>query len=278
MRQLHQSLMLSILLFAVITLNVQASNLVVFDELHEDFTLVVNGYRINNTPSQHVRVTGLQPSQYTVVAIFVNPSMPRQTIYLNLQADREISYALVRGATKGPLEFAFLSEYSLGYFPIAPQSVTTVAYGGPLTDPEPMPVDPSPVPVQPVPVQPGTIVIQPAPGTPIPPNPLPGYNGPIGCAYPMDPMMQFGDAKRSVESKTFSDTKMQVAKQITRNNCLLTSQVADLMALFSFESQKLEFAKFAYEFTYDKGNYYKVNDQFGFESSVRDLEQFLRGR
>ena len=71
---------------------------------------------------------------------------------------------------------------------------------------------------------------------------------------------------------------MQLAKQITRSNCLLTSQVSELMGLFSFESQKLEFAKFAYEFTYDKGNYYKVNDVFGFESSIRDLEEYLKGK
>ena len=92
----------------------------------------------------------------------------------------------------------------------------------------------------------------------------------------MDPA-QFADAKRSISSKSFSDTKMQLAKQITRGNCLLTSQVLDFMALFSFESQKLEFAKFAYPYTYDQGNYYRINDGFGFESSIRDLEQYLNG-
>ena len=278
MKQLHIAIVFSLLLAVTHLLPAQKSNLVVFNELREDFTLVVNGYRINSTPSQHVKVTGLLPSQYTVMAAFVNPSLPRQTIYVNLQADRAISYALVRGATKGQVEFSFLSEYSLGYFPIAPQAVSIVPYAGPLTDPE---LQPAPVHVQPapVPVQPAPIPVQPAPVivAPTPPNPLPGYNGPLGCPYPMDPQ-QFSDAKRSVDSKNFSDTKMQVAKQITRSNCLLTSQVADLMSSFSFESQKLEFAKFAYDYTYDKGNYYKVNDQFGFESSVRDLEQYLRGR
>jgi hypothetical protein len=38
----------------------------------------------------------------------------------------------------------------------------------------------------------------------------------------------------------------------------------------------LEFAKFAYAYTYDQGNYYKVNDVFGFESSIRDLEEYLK--
>jgi hypothetical protein len=48
-----------------------------------------------------------------------------------------------------------------------------------------------------------------------------------------------------------------------------------MMGEFTFESQKLEYAKFAYPYTYDRANYYKINDAFGFESSIRDLEKHL---
>jgi hypothetical protein len=40
----------------------------------------------------------------------------------------------------------------------------------------------------------------------------------------------------------------------------------------------LDFAKFAYDHTYDIGNYYKVNDVFSFESSVDELDQYIRSR
>lgn len=245
-------------------LSAQNSSLIVFDEVREDFTLIVNGTRINPTPAQHVRLTGLKPSHYKVEAVFVNAALPRQAMTISVQAGREVSYALSRSTLAGPLEFMFLSEFSTGYLPIAPQGVVTLPYTGPLTDP-------SAAPAQPTPVQPAPVVVVEKP------NPLPGYTGPIGCPSPME-KPAFEEAKKSVASKSFSDTKMQLAQQITRSNCLLTTQVKDFMALFSFESQKLEFAKFAYDFTYDKGNYYKVNDAFSFESSVRELEKHLQGK
>ncbi len=244
----------------------QTSSLVVFNEAKEDFTLAINGARLNPVPAQHVRVTGLQAGHYRVEAIFVSKALPSQVIGIQVNAGREISYALMHPRTSsGPFGFQFLSEYTTGYIPIAPQATVTVAYTGSVTDPKTIvqtqqAVDPK--------IQPIVIV-------PVKPNPLPGYTGITGCPYPMEPA-PFDEAKKSIASKSFSDTKMQLAQQVTRNNCLLTSQILELMGLFSFESQKLEFAKFAYDFTYDKGNYYKVNEAFGFESSVRELEKYLQ--
>lgn len=103
---------------------------------------------------------------------------------------------------------------------------------------------------------------------------LPGYNGPTGCEYPMS-SSDFNDAKSTITSKTFEDSKMTIAKQITSSNCLLTSQVKDIMLLFSFEDTKLEFAKYAYNYTFDIGNYYKVNDAFTFEMTIDELNAYI---
>jgi hypothetical protein len=129
-------------------------------------------------------------------------------------------------------------------------------------------------PIQPVqPVQP----LQPLP----PPvnNPvyvMPGYNGPIGCPWPAN-SSDFQSMKRSISSKTFEDTKLQVAKQILNSNCLTTNQVKEIMDVFTFEDSKLNFAKYAYAYTYDIGNYYKVNDAFTFSSSIDELNSFISG-
>ena len=48
------------------------------------------------------------------------------------------------------------------------------------------------------------------------------------------------------------------------------------MQLFNFESSRLEFAKFAYPYTFDQGNYYKLNDAFQFESSIDELNEFVK--
>ena len=85
----------------------------------------------------------------------------------------------------------------------------------------------------------------------------------------------FESAKKSIESKSFSDSRMTVAKQITKGNCLSAEQVRDVTSLFDFESGRLEYAKFAYDYCYDQGNYYKVNDAFEFEMSIDELDEHL---
>jgi len=107
-----------------------------------------------------------------------------------------------------------------------------------------------------------------------PPSYLPGYNGPIGCPVPMSPN-DFNDFKSSVSSKSFEDSKLTIAKQVLNNNCLLSSQVKEVMLLFTFEQTRLDFAKFAYKHTYDIGNFYKVNDAFTYESSIDDLNNYI---
>ena len=103
-----------------------------------------------------------------------------------------------------------------------------------------------------------------------------GYNGAIGCAWPMEEG-QFADAQSSVSSKDFEDSKLTVAKQITGSNCLTSDQVKRMMTEFDFEDSKLEYAKFAYSKTYDIGNYYKLNDAFDFESSIDELNEYING-
>jgi hypothetical protein len=106
------------------------------------------------------------------------------------------------------------------------------------------------------------------------PDPLPGYNGRIGCDYPMS-ADRFSQAKESISSKDFEDTKLTVAKQVMNSNCLLSSQVKEIMKLFSFESTRLDFAKVAFSHTYDIDNYYLLNDAFDFESSVTELNNHI---
>lgn len=106
---------------------------------------------------------------------------------------------------------------------------------------------------------------------------MPGYTGRVGCNWPMS-ATEFGDVKKSIESKSFEDTKMTMAKQIGSGRCFTVDQVKGLMGLFSFEDSKLDFAKYAYERTFDIDNYFKVNDAFTFESSVDDLNSYIQAR
>ena len=106
---------------------------------------------------------------------------------------------------------------------------------------------------------------------------LPGYSGPIGCPVPMSPS-DFSSLKQTIASKTFEDTRMTIAKSVLSDRCVITSQVKELCNLFTFEENKLEIAKFAYDHTYDIGNYFKVNDVFTFETSVEELNTYIQSR
>lgn len=98
-----------------------------------------------------------------------------------------------------------------------------------------------------------------------------GCRGPVAAA-------DFGSMKASLAKQTFEDTRMKVSKDIIKRNCFSTSQVKELMELFTFEKNKLEIAKYCYSFCTDQGNYYQLNDAFTFSSSVDELTEFLSGK
>ncbi len=95
------------------------------------------------------------------------------------------------------------------------------------------------------------------------------------CRYSMG-SIDFEGAKKSVASKTFADSKLTMAKQISDSNCLSARQVASIVSLFDFEDSKLDFAKYAYKRTVDKNNYFRVNDEFIYESSIDELNEFIK--
>lgn len=104
---------------------------------------------------------------------------------------------------------------------------------------------------------------------------LQGYSGVYGCPYPMGDS-DFQSSKQSISSKGFDESRLTIAKQIIGSNCMLCSQIKEIMKLMSFEATKLDLAKFAWHHNLDKGNYYKLNDAFDFESSITDLNEYTQ--
>jgi hypothetical protein len=86
----------------------------------------------------------------------------------------------------------------------------------------------------------------------------------------------FNLLRNSIESKSFDSTKLEIAKQAVNNYHFSAAQVAQLMRLFTFESDKLEFAKYAYHKTIDKNRYFILNDEFTFSSSISELNSYLQ--
>jgi len=87
------------------------------------------------------------------------------------------------------------------------------------------------------------------------------------------------DIKKSINAASFDNTKITTAKQIlAAKKCFTVAQIKEILQLFSFESSKLEVAKYAYDYCVDKSNYYQVNDVFSFSSSKDDLNKYVQSK
>ena len=112
---------------------------------------------------------------------------------------------------------------------------------------------------------------------PFAPEPVcaaPVYNAPPPACYGMNDY-EFDMLKRTIDQRSFDSSRLQIAKQAISSNRITAQQVTELLGLMTFESTKLELAKFAYHHTLDKQNYFLVNDAFTFESSIDELNEYI---
>jgi hypothetical protein len=99
----------------------------------------------------------------------------------------------------------------------------------------------------------------------------PGYGSNM---MPMN-IYDFQNLKNTLAGISFDRTRLQVAQQAVAGNYFTAGQVAEMMRLFSFESNRLDLAKFAWSKTVDRQNYYLVNNAFTFSSSVQELNKYI---
>lgn len=117
----------------------------------------------------------------------------------------------------------------------------------------------------------------------VPPNPYDNpysFPAPGHCGTPPPPMCinstDFNALLNTIDNQSFESTRMTIAKQAIRQHGVVnTSQVAALMNTMSFESSKLELAKYAYGYTIDQQNYFRLFNEFSFESSVNELSNYI---
>ncbi|HEU4719584.1 MAG TPA: DUF4476 domain-containing protein [Bacteroidia bacterium] len=101
-----------------------------------------------------------------------------------------------------------------------------------------------------------------------------GYGWNPQTYYAMSPN-DFQVLKNTVSNQSFDSDKLIIAKQAVNMNHLSSQQAYELVQLMTFESTKVELAKYAYGRTVDPGNYYLVNNAFTFSSSVSDLATYI---
>jgi hypothetical protein len=101
------------------------------------------------------------------------------------------------------------------------------------------------------------------------PNQYPGSNRQISD-------YDFGMLKQYVRKEAFDDRRINIAKQAVGNSYFSTEQVRDLMGIFSFDDGKLDVAKYLYNRTVDRNNYYQLTDALSFSTNKDALLAFIR--
>jgi hypothetical protein len=87
----------------------------------------------------------------------------------------------------------------------------------------------------------------------------------------------FADLKNVINKQGFTNTKVNVAKQIIRDKkCFKTAQIIELLTIFPTSEAKLDIAKFSYDYTTDKENYSKIADSLPFSSDKTSFLNFLK--
>lgn len=107
-----------------------------------------------------------------------------------------------------------------------------------------------------------------------------GHHNSVNAFHPGAPMpmsnADFQAAMTYIQSKNFDKDKMSAAKQVLLKNFMTVNQIEQICRLFSFDKDKLEFAKHAYSRCVDQNRYFMLGSVFSFESSKTELEQFVQ--
>ena len=280
----------------------------VFSEDGDKFYLVLNGQKQNSTPQTNVRIDGLPNEFYNAKILFEDATKPEITKNIPTKDAgtgqfAEVTYK-IKKTKDGDLKLRYFGATPVPVNYTPPPDMYVAHYGQPA--PAPAATTVTQTTVTSTQVDPNASLTVNAPGVNISVNmpninmnaattqttvtrtyttttsnssydqPQPQAQPAVaeGCRYPMD-FNSFKDAKETVTKASFEETKLSTAKSILSGNCVSTDQVIGICKLFSFEASKLDFAKFAYSKTTDKGNYFKVGNIFDYDASKTELNDFI---
>lgn len=79
-----------------------------------------------------------------------------------------------------------------------------------------------------------------------------------------------------IKNTSFDDNKFEIAKVCLALRPMSTDCIMRIAKLFSFDSSRLKFLEYAYEFCYDKQGYCRMaRKYFSFSSNYQELERYV---
>jgi len=237
-------LLLTLFFFNFVGSFAQKSDLVFFTTQDDAFYVFINGIKENTDACKRIKISNLTPGLYDCKIVFKNKAFGYLNKTLITKQGIEVMYEIKRKYKK---------KYRINWFSETPLAAvnlhlnTTQTTTTHTTHHKDLPTD------------------------------VHNNNGTHACLHPLT-MKNFEKINSSIAENSFESSRLIIAKQAVTNNCLIVDQIKVLMKLFEFESSRIDFAKFAYDYIYDKGNYYQLNDVFNFESSIDDLNNYIKNK
>lgn len=86
------------------------------------------------------------------------------------------------------------------------------------------------------------------------------------------------DLKQRVNDHITDTDRLKLMKSALGNRQYYSADVQQMMRWLSFESTRLEFAKWAFGNVMDSKNYWKLESEFSFSSSKDEFNEFIQGK
>lgn len=301
--------LLSILLFLFAQSYAQDSRLIVFSSDGEPFTLYVNGARINSAPDTQAKASGIKADMVKIRVDFEQAGLEdivKNVVIQDMETTTpvEVTYEIKKN-NKGAFVIRHSSTVDISNEvaqPLILTSPTSVSQTQTTTVTEEVKVAPSvsttttsksdefsvsmrvndrdgsvsmsvklpddePASTKPVSVHTQTQQQYVVPAVP---------NG-QACANPTVTNQDFLKVKYEIGQKYLESTKAEDSKKFIAKNCMLASQVAELVQQIKMNNNQIDVAKFGYLYTFDQKNYGLVVDALLADYNKDELVKFIGG-
>lgn len=271
-------------------------HLTLFSEDGDKFTLVLNGETINDVPQANLRVEELTQPYYNARIIFEDATKNELSKTIQItdvdNVYKDVTYKIRRDKNNAKkMKLSYFSDTEVRPDFIPPSNVKVIHYGHPAqtVTQTTTTTTSSQGATAGMSIQGAGVGISVSVNDPMLTGTLTQTTTtttttsggtfeeePAGCfSNRCMGTSDFSAALSSLKKQSFEDTRLKMAKQIAEANCLSTDQIKQVCSSFSFEDNKLDFAKFAYVHCTDPKSYFKINDVFSFSSSSEELSDFV---
>lgn len=103
-----------------------------------------------------------------------------------------------------------------------------------------------------------------------------GHGSNTGNIYDQNTDASFNEFLAYLDKQSFDSNKLTEANTYVSKSSLSASQISQIAKKFTYDSNRLEFAKAAYSNCRDKANYFLLKSTFTYTTSYSELEEYMK--